>query len=347
MGAVACHAVHGAHRLATSAASAERAQPLELAAASLPLRRPSLAGEYEPVGDLVLSWDPGLEQFLFDVIGAAWGEASITLLYAPGSDAQSLGELLRASGRDPDELQWIEVPLESIWVRDFGPILLRNAGVWEALDFDYFAGGDDDRVPEVLSQRAHPPWRLERVELELEGGNLLSDGTGRCITTVDTIAHNAGVYSEDEVKQILADRAGCEALSVLPRLLGEPTGHVDMFVTVTGPGEVIVGKSTMAEDPENAALLDLAARTLQSDGFSVRRVPMPGRSDGVFRSYTNSLAVNNVVLVPIYPEEPQHLEDALSVFQEAYPGRSIVPINASDIIQLDGAVHCASMTIAR
>lgn len=346
-GAAIGFACQSVQRNATAARSAVASTQVAAPVVSAPPPRRSLAGEFEPVDDLVLSWDPGLERFLFDIIGAAWGQASITVLYAPGSDVQPLLDLLHASGLDGEELNWIEVPLSSIWVRDFGPILLRQADTWEALDFDYFGGGDDDEVPGALSQIAHPPWRLERVELQLEGGNLLSDGRGRCITTVDTIDHNAGAYSEDEVKAILADRAGCESLSILPRLVGEPTGHVDMFVTVTGPGEAIVGKSTMADDQENTALLDLAARILRSDGFSVRRIPMPGRSDGVFRSYTNSLAVNQVVLVPIYPEEPLYLEEALAVFREAYPGRSIVPINASDIIRLDGAIHCASMTIAR
>ncbi|HWN67254.1 MAG TPA: agmatine deiminase family protein, partial [Haliangium sp.] len=133
---------------------------------------------------------------------------------------------------------------------------------------------------------------------------------------------------------------------VVPPLHGEPTGHVDMFATVTGPGQVIVGRYDPGVDPENAVRLDRTAIILRRAGFRVRRLPMPSHGDGVFRSYTNSLAINGVVVVPVYPEAAEGEDEAFAVFRAAYPGRRIVPVVASDIITLYGAVHCTTLTIA-
>jgi agmatine deiminase len=119
-----------------------------------------------------------------------------------------------------------------------------------------------------------------------------------------------------------------------------------MYVTITGPGSALVAEGTEATGPEDTIELDWAAMLLIEAGFNVRRVPMPDSWDDVFRSYTNAVAINNVVLVPVYPDAPNHEEEALAAFRAAYPGRSIVPIDASEVIQLDGAIHCATQTLA-
>jgi agmatine deiminase len=74
---------------------------------------------------------------------------------------------------------------------------------------------------------------------------------------------------------------------------------------------------------------------------------MPFLEDGLYRTYTNSLAVNDVVLVPYYSDSMDGLQEALKVFEEAYPGRAIIPIEASPLIQLNGSIHCTAMTTAR
>jgi agmatine/peptidylarginine deiminase len=74
---------------------------------------------------------------------------------------------------------------------------------------------------------------------------------------------------------------------------------------------------------------------------------MPRQWDGLYQSYTNSLAVNDVVLVPYYEGISDNLAEALPVYQAAYPGREIIPIESSMLITLNGAVHCTAMTTPR
>jgi len=72
---------------------------------------------------------------------------------------------------------------------------------------------------------------------------------------------------------------------------------------------------------------------------------MPGNWDGAYRSYTNSLAVGDRVLVPVYSDDTRYQSAALSVFKQAYPGRTSVPIDSTGVIQWAGAIHCVTMTI--
>ncbi|MCA9581958.1 MAG: agmatine deiminase family protein, partial [Myxococcales bacterium] len=63
-------------------------------------------------------------------------------------------------------------------------------------------------------------------------------------------------------------------------------------------------------------------------------------------SYTNALAVNGRVLVPVYDEDTRYQNQALAVFKQAYPNHDIVPINSDGIIYWSGAIHCVTMTLA-
>ena len=77
------------------------------------------------------------------------------------------------------------------------------------------------------------------------------------------------------------------------------------------------------------------------------RIPMPSNAGhSVFRSYTNALAVNDRVLVPVYDEDSRFEATALDVFETAYPGRTIVPVDSDEIIYWSGAIHCVTMTVA-
>ncbi|ACY19221.1 Porphyromonas-type peptidyl-arginine deiminase [Haliangium ochraceum DSM 14365] len=318
-----------------------------------------LPGEFEPVERLLVAWDDNLAPFLLDLIAVAVDEVPITVLVAPGQPDDEISFGLRSLGIDPRAVQRVHAPVGSVWVRDFGPLVVRTReGGAEIVDFAYHLDDYEDTLPGVLGRKLWPQWQLRRSSLFLEGGNVLSDGQGRCVSTAgfsdeplaELLIDDEPPFSEGDevwVRDELRELLGCEHLVVVPPLVGEPTGHVDMFTVVTGPAQAIVGRYASAIDPVNARRLDLTAARLRDAGFRVRRIPMPDNRDGLFRSYTNALALNGSVLVPVYPEAADDERAALKVFEQAYPGRRVVPVVSSAIIELYGAVHCATMTIAQ
>jgi agmatine deiminase len=80
--------------------------------------------------------------------------------------------------------------------------------------------------------------------------------------------------------------------------------------------------------------------------IDVVRIPMPSHSDGNWRSYTNVIYANGVVLVPQYPDTNPDLDKfALNVFREAMPDWKIIGIDCSKLIAKRGALHCVSRNI--
>jgi len=174
---------------------------------------------------------------------------------------------------------------------------------------------------------------------------LLSDGVGNCLTTnliIEKNAHNG--FDASSVKDVLRDFFGCQNTYILPFLEGEQTGHVDMYAAFTGPKTLILGEYMVEHDPENAAILNEIAAVLLHDGFTVYRIHMPGNWDGAFRTYTNALAVGEVVLVPSYSDDTRFETEAIRIFRRAYPSRRVVLVNTTDVIQYGGGIHCATMS---
>ena len=140
---------------------------------------------------------------------------------------------------------------------------------------------------------------------------------------------------------------------MLEALVGEPTGHVDMFATFTAPNTVLIGRCDPAIDPLNAQILDRNAATLGGlptprGPLRVERIPMPSTRDGLWRSYTNVVYANRVVLVPVYRDADQvEQKRVLNTFRRLLPGRTVVGIDCEDLIRNCGALHCVTANVPR
>ncbi len=238
---------------------------------------------------------------------------------------------------------------DTVWMRDFGPLVPVTYGDGRRIiDFGYHATlPDDDAMPRRLGDYWGVP--TSTAPLDLEGGNFQSNSHGICIVSERAVAQNAKWCGDSDceayVKQVLFDYLSCTNTVIVPRLEGEGTGHIDMYIHVTGVWSVIVGEYTEEQSPANKLITDQAAEMLAEIGFTVTRIPMPTPAGEVFRSYTNALAVNGAVLIPVYTTDNVFEETALEVFHAAYPDRVLVPIVADAVIQYGGAVHCTTMSI--
>jgi len=310
-----------------------------------------MPGEFEEAERLIVAWGEGaweLERYLLTIIREGAAEMAVTILVPSQRTANYVAADLEAVGGDPNAVEFLTVQIDSVWVRDFGPMAVKVDGEEQAfVDARYYWGRwNDDYLPTGLASY----WGVvaSRPPIDMEGGNLLSDGTGRCVTTEVLVSNNAHRgYGSADVRSLLREYYGCDETIIVPSMIGEDTGHVDMHVHITGPGQVLVGAYDEDEDSLNAGRLDQTAELLEGAGFLVRRIPMPwngGRR--VFRTYTNGIAFNDTVLVPVYAEDDRYEDEALAAIGEAYPGRRIVALASDEIIQWSGAVHCVTMTLA-
>ena len=311
---------------------------------------PRLPGEFEPVDHVLVGWAQdawGYTQTFSALVRETSYRSRITLVHSEIDDLKPLRAELSRAGVNFDAITFVYAPLDSMWMRDYGPLVVRGSrGEREVVDFSY-SRANDDRVPRVYAD--HSRLARRNVPVELEGGHIQADGTGRCILSEDALFRNreVGIFEHD-LADALRENLGCEKLIVVPQLFGEETGHVDIFLYVVGPGHVLLGRYRPDDDRKNARRLDGVSRTLRRAGFKVTRIPMPSnRRRSLFRSYTNALAVDDAVFVPVYRSERRFERVALKAFSRVFPTRSVIPIVSDEVVDLGGALHCIAMTVAK
>jgi len=89
---------------------------------------------------------------------------------------------------------------------------------------------------------------------------------------------------------------------------------------------------------------DATANLMQSRGYTVYRTP--GWRSGAHYTYTNSVIVNQTVLICRFGGSYTSQDaQALATYQSALPDHDIVQVDCSDIIFNAGAIHCIVMHV--
>ena len=290
---------------------------------------------------------------LTEIAQAVRGRVLLVALVDSDEEESLVGNMLRQLNLADDDVRAIQLALDTQWIRDYGPLFVRGESGRIAIVDATYQNEDrrqDDDVPQALGKAVGI--RVVQLPLVVEGGNLLSNGNGLFLTTSALLGKNEpGGTGEDSVREQLASHLGCEHLVVLDPLVGEPTGHVDMFATFTDSQTVVLAACDPEADPANAAILDGNAARLVAvpppyGPLRVVRIPMPPHIDGVWRTYNNVIFANGALLMPTYGRlDRQGERTAAERFSEILPNWQIVPIDASALIRMDGALHCISMNV--
>jgi agmatine deiminase len=250
----------------------------------------------------------------------------------------------------------VQEPFGDIWLRDTGPIILKDGArrVARSFRFNGWGGkyeleGDDTlgpRLAESLDLEA------ERRDWILEGGAIDVDGTGLAVTTEQCLLNpnrNPGM-TRDEVEERLAADLGIERLLWLgDGLANDHTdGHVDNLARFVAEGRLAIPEAADKGDPNNF-VYDDAARRAEAFGLEVVRLPSPGRieRDGeiVPASYMNFYIGNAAVAVPLYgaANDDQAVEEIAALF----PGRLVSGFRADHVLTGGGSFHCISQQVPK
>ncbi len=261
-------------------------------------------------------------------------------------------------------IELLDIPTNDAWCRDHGPVFVKNPQTGEraVLDFTYNAWGGkfppwdrDDAVPAQVAEQLG--FRRFRIPFVCEGGALEVNGAGDLLTTRSVILNpnRNPEITEPEAERILRESLGVEQVLWLDRgLAGDDTdGHIDTLARFVSE-DVVLAPSAPAWNPNHDVLRDnirALRRMRTADSGSLLEViplnsPRPIRPEGwreeiLPATYANFLLINQAVLVPTYRQDFADSE-ALAVIAQAYPGRTVIPIDCSDIILEGGALHCLS-----
>ena len=274
-------------------------------------------------------------------------------------------EPLADEADSPDALSHVyfqKLEMNTVWLRDFGPIFAEQKT--GAMAIDFFYSGErpiDDRFPERWSEKVGTshnsvPWTLQ-------GGNLLSNGAGLAITTARVFDDNKIQFNttpgraanQDDSRAFVIEEikkyTHLDEIVVLEPLREEATRHVDMFATFVARDRVLVAKLDPRRDPVNARILDFNARKLSQvkiDGKSldVVRIPIPVRRGKSWSPYTNIIMANKLVLMPVLnTDDRRTVEAAINVYRKVLPDHRVATVDISSMANLQGALHCMSVNV--
>ncbi|MBS0208937.1 MAG: agmatine deiminase family protein [Planctomycetes bacterium] len=290
---------------------------------------------------------------LIDLVRELDGHIAIVALVRSQEQRVQMIELLHKHGLSSDNIHYFVWPAASMWVQDFGPqVVVGDEPRIVDFEYHYPNRGFDGLLPAAFASWCGLP--LDHSNLALEGGCWLTNGQGLCLATNTLVNMNLERgHKLPEIASALRKHLNFNKLTHLQQLKGEPLGHIDMFLTLTGPNVAVVASCDPGEDPENAKILDDNVRALaeiqtSSGPMSVVRLPMPTHRDGQWRTYNNVLFANDVLLVPQYPGVASDLDrQAIETFQRLLPAWKVVGIDCTKLIEHRGALHCISLNIPR
>ena len=275
-------------------------------------------------------------------------------------------ERLLSSGAGTTNIYFHRIKSMDVWVRDYGPTFVKNrqtnqiaavkwrfnawGGKYKTLIPDDKAGMQIARLSEV---------KIFRPDIVMEGGAIESDGAGTILTTEQCLLNKNRnpQLTKREIEDYLRQYLGADAIIWLKNgIEGDDTdGHVDDIARFVGKNRVLCAFETDAKDKHNYQALQhnykllKKAKTSQGDRIEIIRLPMPDpvvfpkrpfAGGRLPLSYANFYIGNSCVIVPVFGCKTD--EKALTIIQEVFPGREIVPVYSVPFVYGAGAIHCAT-----
>lgn len=333
--------------------------------------------EWEEVEVLTVGWE-GYSEIEKQIVSAAVLECQVFVLtedpawvedYLTTSNAG--GPALSAAAME--NISIMETDLNTVWIRDYGPNTVYGTGVDDRLIVDWIYNRprpDDDMAPQLIADEMGIDLyetTAAPTDLMNTGGNYMSDGFGTAFASNLVITENDGgntwwgpAYpdqSPEEIDAIFSDFMGIERLIRMDVLPYDGIHHIDMHMKLIDEETLLVAAypEGVADGPQIIANIEYVVSNFPSKWgtpYEVVHIPSPPDNGwgsfypdqgGDYMTYTNSVFVNNTILLPTYYEAYDTI--AIGIYESLLPGYDVVGIPCNDIISASGAIHCITHTV--
>lgn len=280
----------------------------------------------------------------------------------------SVREWATTAGIKPGRLQTHIVLTNDTWIRDYGPLSVRDhAGNVAWLDFRFNAWGgkyrfdlDNEVTTQLASQGWAPPEGVRKVGMILEGGSIDINGQGVLLTTSNCLLNNNRnpTLTKENIEANLREQLGVTQVIWLNHgyLIGDDTdAHVDTLVRFCNDNTIIYCSCDDPNDFHYEPLKKMEIELTQwnrkfENIFRLQPCPLPMPVVGpdgarLPATYVNFLIINQAVLVPTY-NDPKHDSEALRCISACFPEREIIAIECATLVEHHGSLHCATLQFA-
>jgi len=337
---------------------------------SLGFRMPA---EWEPQHATWLGWPHERTDWPGKFAPIPWAFAEIVrllskvervyLLVENGASESRVRTMLKKSGANLDAVDFFRIPTDRGWMRDSGPICVRNQAGEVAYNHLCFNGWakyanhkkDAAVVPKAnqkLKRRLWQPVHKGR-HVVLEGGSIDVNGRGSLLTTEECLLskvqeRNPGFTKEDYAQVFRAYLGVTNILWLKNGIAGDDThGHVDDLARFVNPSTIVTVVENDSNDANYAPLqenLTLLKTMKDQDGQPMRieTLPMPApvyfEGQRLPASYANFYIANKLVILPTFNDSNDRA--ALNTLARLFPDREVVGIACRDLVLGLGTLHC-------
>jgi len=292
----------------------------------------------------------------------------VFLVVADEKLQSKVAEMLERAHVQITNISYIIHKTNRSWMRDSGPIIVKNGSQREALNFNFNGWAKysnfqlDKHVPNKVANFLNLP--LTQVTYKgkpviVEGGAIDVNGKGTLLTSEECLMHPSiqvrnAHFTKADYEAVFKEYLGVtNVIWVGDGIEGDDThGHIDDLCRFVNEDTIV----TIVEDDQkdaNYQPLQENLKRLQNakleNGQTPKIVclPMPKRLDfeglRLPASYANFLILNQCVLVPTFNDNKDRI--ALNILADCFPDREIIGINATDFIWGFGTLHCLSQQI--
>jgi len=300
----------------------------------------------------------------FAEIGRHLSQVERVYLLVENRDAEArVRTILKKAGANLEAVDFFRVPTDRGWMRDSGPICVKNdAGevAYTNWRFNGWAKYDNHKKDAAVVSQANK--KLKRrvwqpmhkgLRVVLEGGSIDVNGRGTLLTTEEcllskTQERNPGFTREDYAEAFKTYFGVTNVLWLKNGIAGDDThGHVDDLARFVDPTTVVTVVENDSKDAnfaplqENLTLLK-SMRDQEGRPLRVEMLPMPApvyfAGQRLPASYANFYIANKIVLVPTFNDSNDRA--ALNTLAKLFPGREVVGIACRDLVLGLGTIHC-------
>lgn len=254
------------------------------------------------------------------------------------------------------------------WMRDSGPIIVKNGSKREALNLNFNGWAKynnyqlDKHVPSKVAHHLNIPLTqavYKGKPVILEGGAIDVNGKGTLITSEECLLHptiqvrNKNFTKEDYEAVFKAYLGITNVIWVGDGIVGDDThGHIDDLCRFVNEDTIITVVEQDKKSLNYNALQDNLQRlknAVLENGKkpNIVELPMPEKLDfdglTIPASYANFIILNKCVLVPTFNDANDRV--ALNIIADCFPDRKIIAFSAIDLIWGFGTLHCLSQQI--
>jgi agmatine deiminase len=281
---------------------------------------------------------------------------------------KKVSQMLTTSHVDLEAISFIIHKTNRSWMRDSGPIIVKNGTKNEALDFNFNGWAKytnfqlDKWVPSIVAKFLDLPITQATYNgkaVILEGGAIDVNGKGTLITSEECLLHPSiqvrnPNFTKADYEAIFKDYLGVSnVIWVKNGIEGDDThGHIDDLCRFVNEETIITVVESDKKDANYQVLQDnfeILQNSKLENGKSPKIIslPMPKKLDfdgiRIPASYANFLILNKCVLVPTFNDVNDR--KALNIIADCFPDREIIGISAIDLIWGFGTLHCLSQQI--